>query len=103
MELKTLTLGGWYQRTSLHLTEVYDLFARGFSKLPLNQNKLSQLKENLDLVGVTRETGYLEHISAKTTSGIQIRYFEDGLYTLTLPVTDIKVQNTQLLSYYQEN
>ncbi len=36
----TVTFGGWYQRTTLHLSEIYDLFALGHSGLKLEQTKL---------------------------------------------------------------
>lgn len=102
MQFETLTLGGWYQRTTLHLTEIYDLFARGISKLPLSSEKLTALQSELDLASVTRETDYLEYILAKTNSGIEIKYYEDGLYTLTLKVEDLASQTDLLTKYFEE-
>lgn len=101
MKLAQITLGGWYQRTTLHLTEVHDLFFRGYSKLDLNQKKLTKLQNGLQLVSVERQATSLEYISAQTKNGIDIRYYEDGLYTLTLPAVHIKRDSTKLLDYYQ--
>lgn len=102
MQFNTLTLGGWYQRTTLHLTEIYDLFARGISKLPLSPEKLLALQKDLDLVFVSRETDYLEYVLAKTSSGIEIKYYEDGLYTLTIKKGEISFQTDLLNKYFAE-
>jgi hypothetical protein len=96
----TVTFGGWYQRTTLHLSEIYDLFLLGHSNLPLSQEKLSQLKTNLALIEVSREVGYLEYIQATTQEGIVIRYYEDGLYILEIESADIPSARRQLQHYF---
>ncbi len=84
-----LTYGGWYQRTTLHLSEIYDLFAFGRSNLELPKKKIADYHKLLDIKKVTREPGYLEFVKAKTNNGIEIRYYEDGLYVL-----EVEIQNT---------
>jgi len=79
-----ITYGGWYQRTTLHLSEVYDLFALGKSGLNLSKDKLSEFHKKFDFESVTREAGYFEFVKAKSTNGIEIRYYEDGLYILEI-------------------
>ena len=86
---KTVSFGGWYQRTTLHLSEVYDFFVSGSSKLDLDKGELERLWKKLDLADVSRESGYLEYVSAKTRNGIEIRYYEDGLYVLESFINDI--------------
>ncbi len=76
--------GGWYQRTTLHLSEIYEFFANANSRLDLDKTKLKNLHSVLNITHVTREIGYLEYLLAKTSDGIEIRYYEDGLYTLAL-------------------
>jgi hypothetical protein len=93
--------GGWYQRTTLHLTEIYDFFAHGTSRLELSKEKLTGLHNKLELDSVTRESGSLEYLQAKTKSGISIKYFEDGLYVLRISSTDIKKSEEMLFSYYK--
>ncbi len=100
--LFTVTLGGWYQRTTLHLSEIYDLFALSKSKLNLSSQKINNYYNELNLISVTRESGYLEYIKAITTDGIEIRYYEDGLYILSTKSTDIKKSETQLKNYYEQ-
>lgn len=99
--LLTVTLGGWYQRTTLHLSEIYDLMALGKSKLNLSATKLEHYHHSLNLVSVTREVGYLEYIKAITKDGIEIRYYEDGLYILETQSENIKSAQVQLESYFE--
>ncbi|MDD5099115.1 MAG: hypothetical protein PHP35_02125, partial [Candidatus Colwellbacteria bacterium] len=101
-----VSFGGWYQRTTLHLSEIYDFFVSGSSKLPLDADKLKKLRKSLNLVEVSRESGYLEYVLAKTTDGIEIRYYEDGLYVLELEADDISSvaeRKKQLEKYWEES
>lgn len=99
-----VTYGGWYQRTTLHLSEVHFLFTSGDSNLNLSKEKLKKLQRGLKLVEVSREPGYFEYIKAKTDSGIEIRYYEDGLYTLEIITNnkeEIDKTHQTLEDYYQ--
>ena len=100
MHITTITLGGWYQRTTLHLTEVYDLFARGTSNLPLSRDRLLSYQQHLRLQSVTRQIGPFEYILATTHDQIIIHFYEDGLYTLTLKTADIESGVRLLKDYY---
>lgn len=95
-----ITFGGWYQRTTLHLTEIYEFLANQSSKLPLSKPKLELFHKLLSLKNVTREVGYLEYIKAVTHQGIEIRYFEDGLYILEIDSLDIKGDQHILQDYF---
>lgn len=97
-----VTYGGWYQRTSLHLSEIYDLFELGHSKLKLSEKKLKEYQKSLDLKKVTREAGYLEYVNAVTNSGIEIRYYEDGLYILEVYANNLEEGRQLLESFYNE-
>lgn len=99
-----VTYGGWYQRTTLHLSEVHFLFASGESNLNLSKEKLKKLQKGLHLVSISREPGYFEYVKAITNSGIEIRYYEDGLYTLeiiTNSVSEIDKTHKVLEDYFQ--
>lgn len=100
--LYTVTFGGWYQRTTLHLSEIYELMALGTSQLALSHEKLSEFKKNLDLVSISRELSSLEYIIAKTTDDITIRYYEDGLYILETQSSDIESAQKKLYSYFSD-
>ncbi len=98
--LFTVTYGGWYQRTTLHLSEIYDLFALGHSNLPLSPDKLRHFHQNFEFVSVIRQAGDLEYVVATTRHGIEVRYYEDGLYILELKSTDIKSAQDRLSRYF---
>ncbi len=96
----TVTFGGWYQRTTLHLSEIYAFMTEGTSKLELSHHKLEQYKQFLHITSVSREVGYFEYIKATTSSGIEIRYYEDGLYILEMRNEDIKRSASILKEYF---
>jgi hypothetical protein len=101
IKIKTLTFGGWYQRTTLHLTEVYNFLTEVKSDLNLNKNKLKILRDQLNLKSIKRVQGYLEHIEIITNSKIKIRYYEDGLYVFELDAKDIKKDSKKLKEYFE--
>ena len=92
--------GGWYQRTSLHLSELYDLFALGHTKLSLSSEKLIEFKNSFDFKSVERVPGYLELVEAKTNKGIILHYYEDGLYTLEIESDDVLSSKKLLEEYF---
>lgn len=101
-EVTKVFLGGWYQRTTLHLSEVYDFLSEGKSHLDLSREKLKNLHENLGVVSVSREAGYLEYVHAFTKEGIEIKYYEDGLYVFGLVSSDIEGARLILDNFYEK-
>ena len=97
-----ITFGGWYQRTTLHLTEIYDFLSKGKSKLGLDEDKLREFRHRLDLKSVTRETGYLDYVKAITKGGIEIRYYEDGLYVFEAESEDIENTVEYIRHYFEK-
>ncbi|MBP9771799.1 MAG: Rab5-interacting family protein [Candidatus Pacebacteria bacterium] len=97
-----VTYGGWFQRTTLHLSEIYVLFMRGASHLDLSREELQRLYKGLDLVSVSRESSYLEYVRATTASGIEIRFYEDGLHILEMDTDDVSSAQKTLETYFQE-
>lgn len=98
-----ITFGGWYQRTTLHLTELYEFFSKGNSRLKLSKEKLREFHRRLDLKSVVREAGYLEYIHAFTQTGIEIKYYEDGLYILEVKSDDIEGSIKKMKKYFEDN
>ncbi len=106
-----ITFGGWYQRTSLHLTEIYDFLSKCESRLPLSKEKLKEFHKNLNLKFAIKETGNLDFVKAETKNGIEIKYYEDGLYILEISPKGVssgeKTKNidssVKLLKEYFEN
>ena len=96
-----VTYGGWYQRTTLHMSEVHNLFAHGTSALNLSKEELKKFQRALELSSVSRESGYLEYVKAITESGIEIRYYEDGLYILEMNGEDVSSLKKTLKEYFE--
>lgn len=96
-----VTFGGWYQRTTLHLSEIFDFFAFIRTKLDLDQETLKKYHHFLDFHTVRREAGYLEYVYAVTKSNIRIKYYEDGLYVLEKETNDVYEAKTQLQDFFK--
>lgn len=95
-----VVFGGWYQRTTLHLSEVQRFLLYGTSDLDLNKKKLEMFRRRLMLKSVKRIVGYLEYLEIETRGGILIRYFEDGLYVLSKSGEDINEIKKSIKDYY---
>jgi hypothetical protein len=96
-----VTYGGWYQRTTLHLSEVYSLLALGKTDFPELAEKTAEFHRHFNFTSVTREAGYLEYVRAETADGISIRYYEDGLYVLELVTPTISEGQKKLETYFE--
>ncbi|MBI3623968.1 hypothetical protein HY212_07870 [Candidatus Pacearchaeota archaeon] len=97
---KNIYFGGWYQRTTLHLTEIFEFLSKGISRLDLSKKELERLHKLLDLKYVTREIGNLEYVKVETKSGIEIRYYEDGLYILEVISDEIESAEQKMKDYF---
>ena len=82
MQIEKIYIGGWFQRTTLQLSEIYDFIRDGTSELKLDKNKLKKLHAELNLAGVEYGVDGLEFLMIKTQTGIHIKIFEDGLIVL---------------------
>ena len=106
MKISNVYIGGWFQRTMLQLSEIYDFLRESKSELNLEQKKLDEYRKNLLIGNINYGISGEEYIYFTTALGINVKIFEDGLIILnnksvtedTL-FTDIdKVQD-----YYENN
>lgn len=97
-----VTYGGWYQRTTIHLTEIYDFLFSCKTYLDLSKQKLKKYRSRLDIKSVKRKAAYLEYVEMKTNSGITVKYFEDGLYVFEKTAPDIKKAREELVQYHEK-
>jgi len=79
MKIKKIFVGGWFQRTTLHLSEIADFLNGQSSPLKLDPQKLNQFRENLDIKVIQMKIEALELIEIDTSQKINIKIFEDGL------------------------
>jgi len=106
MNLKKIYIGGWFQRTTLQLSEIYDFVRYATSELPLDKKKLAKLHASLDLKNVEYGIDGLEYILLTTNSNLHVKVFEDGLIVLNKEdinefslFSDINI----LQEYYEKN
>jgi len=74
----------------------------GHSNLPLNKEKILELKNKLNFRQVTRENDFLEYVLAKNNNGITLYYYEDGLYLLETEADFVDIAKDKLEKFYNE-
>ena len=83
MKIDDIYIGGWFQRTMLQLSEVYEFFSTQTSKLDkLNSRRLQELHASLEVAELEYRVSGEEYIYFKTKNDIVVKIFEDGLITL---------------------
>lgn len=82
MKINSIYIGGWFQRTMLQLSEIYDFLRNGESQLKLSKKKLEELRRNLELGSVEYGVAGEEFVSFTTAERIKVKIFEDGLIVI---------------------
>ncbi len=82
MKIEKVYIGGWFQRTMLQLTEIYDFLREGKSYLALDSKKLLKLRKELGIGKIDYGSNGLEYVSFTTAFNITVKIFEDGLIVL---------------------
>lgn len=100
MTIKSISIGGWFQRTTLHLTEVWDFLKYGTSRLDFPPAELEKARNLLSLLDITRESGPLEYLDARTSVGINFRMYEDGLIVLEKEFHSLNEDFSDIKDYY---
>ncbi len=104
MRIEKVYIGGWFQRTTLQLSEIYDFLKEGRSELSLDKKKLVKLHDDLELSSIDYGIDGLEFIKVTTRTGVNIKIFEDGLIVLNdSDVTEFSLFNDidSLANYYE--
>lgn len=74
-------IGGWFQRTVLHLTEIWVALNERFTEIELDLEQLRRLINALEIKKVSRHTQFLDYILVETEA-VDYRIYEDGLIIL---------------------
>ncbi len=104
MRIEKVYIGGWFQRTTLQLSEIYDFLKDGNSELALDKKKLTKLHDALDLSTIDYGIDGLEFLRVTTGAGVNIKIFEDGLIVLNdSDVNEFSLFNDidSLANYYE--
>lgn len=102
MQIQKIFIGGWFQRTTLHLTEIWDFLKHEKSNLDFAPKELKEVRSALSLTEITRENGPLEYISVKTNINISYRIYEDGLIILEKKFESLKKDFEEIKDYYDK-
>lgn len=82
MKINSIYIGGWFQRTMLQLSEVYDFLRDGTSQLKLNKHKLQELHAALNIGSIEYGVAGEEYVTFNTSEQIRVKIFEDGLIVI---------------------
>ncbi len=82
MKIDNLYVGGWFQRTMLQLSEIYDFLRMCKTELALDVEKLQEYRKNLEIGRIEYGVAGEEYILFTTAQNITVKIFEDGLITL---------------------
>lgn len=103
IKAQKIYVGGWFQRTTLHLSEIYDFLENAVSPLELDKDKLKTLRDAMEIESVRMEVSRLDWIEVKSKAGVVIKIYEDGLVVLNKDNTDTLPEDIKALtSYYEE-
>ena len=102
-QIEKIYVGGWFQRTSLHLSEIYDFLREAESPLDLDKDKLKNLQKDLEINFLEMKVEDFEYINFKSNLDVEVEIYEDGLMILEKsPETEIKDDIKKLTAYYEE-
>lgn len=82
MKISNVYIGGWFQRTMLQLSEIYDFLREAKTKLALDRDKLVEYRKNLQIGRIDYGVQGEEYIEFTTALNIKVKIFEDGLIIL---------------------
>lgn len=103
MHIQKLYIGTWFQRTTLHLSELWKLIDVDGPDTLFAKGDLVPLRKRMDLKESSRVTMEFECIQFKTNGGISGTIYEDGLMIVSMEdVSDAKKAKETLRKYYEE-
>ena len=79
MKIKSIYIGGWFQRTTLQLSEVYDFLREGTSQIGLDAAELQTLHDNLQIESIEYGVANEEFVIFTTADKLRVKLYEDGL------------------------
>lgn len=82
MNISNVYIGGWFQRTMLQLSEIYDFLRDCKTQLDLDPEKLNEFRKKLEIGKIDYGVAGEEYIEFTTALNIKIKIFEDGLIIL---------------------
>jgi hypothetical protein len=100
MQIHRIYIGGWFQRTILHLTEIWKFMKFGASEIDFPKEELEKYRQLLKIKDLNWKSGPLDCIEVKTKKGISYRIYEDGLIILEKKFVSLKEDFKTIKTYY---
>lgn len=82
MKITNVYIGGWFQRTMLQLTEIYDFLRECKTQLKLDPEKLQEYRKALGIGKIDYGVDGEEYIKFTTIYDLTVKIYEDGLICL---------------------
>lgn len=102
MQINKFSIGTWFQRTTLHLSEVWSLIDIHGKNTLFIENDLLNLRKSLQITNSTRLTEEFESVYFESSLGFSGVVYEDGLIVISvLNVSDIEKDKENLKSFYE--
>ncbi len=101
-KIQKIYVGGWFQRTTLHLSEIYDFLENATSPLGLDKEKLKTLRDAMEIASVHMKVSRLDQIEIESKTGIEVKIYEDGLVVLNRESTGTMSDDIKVLTAYYE-
>ena len=106
MNIQSITIGGWFQRTTLHLTEIQS-FLNGKDLIGLDKKVLQKNLKSIGVKRFERVADEIEYLEVYTNQDFRLKVFEDGLMTLKVDINtnDLKLLELEIskLKNFYEN
>jgi hypothetical protein len=101
--IERIYIGGWFQRTTLHLSEIYDFLTGEKSPLELDQSKINNFLGKMDIETVEMNLGCLDFIKIISKAKVEAKIYEDGLIILGKNRGNSSKKDIETLRDYYEN
>jgi hypothetical protein len=103
MKIEKLSIGTWFQRTTLHLSEVWSLIDVSGKDTLFEKGDLTNLRENLKITKSSRVAEEFESVCFESEHGFSGFVHEDGLVIIScLDITDPKEDTLRLKKFYED-
>jgi len=105
MKIERVYIGGWFQKTMIHLTEMYNFLKDGVAVEGLDKKKLKDLRDAIGIQDLRFGTDGFEYVEFDTVDGINVRLHEDGLIVLSNEVATNETlvsEIDKLTSFYEQ-
>ncbi len=105
MEISNVYVGGWFQRTMLQLSEIYDFLRECKTQLNLDTEKLKEFHKKLEIGRIDYGVSGEEYIRFTTRDHINVKIFEDGLIVLNnqkVSEDTLFADLTHVADYYEQ-